>query len=90
VLLLRKVARYPSRTLCARTIQRTPFWGFTRPTVLVPLAAADAASPDASSRCVRAPLQHHTKPDLVCRFQPDNERNRTSTHCVGTNHRNMS
>jgi hypothetical protein len=21
----------------------------------------------------------------VCRFQPDNERNRTSTHCVGTN-----
>jgi hypothetical protein len=26
----------------------------------------------------------------VCRFQSDNERNRTSTHCVGTNRRNMS
>jgi hypothetical protein len=25
----------------------------------------------------------------VCRFQPDNERNRTSTHCVSTNRRNL-
>src|ERR1700682_4723511 len=37
--LLRKVAQYPSTTLCVRTTPRIPFWGITRPTVLVPLDA---------------------------------------------------